>query len=221
VGAHDAQRGDPEIVGVVGDVKYSGVDAAPDGAVYLPYAQRAFQIMYVVVATAGVPAAMAPPVCRAIVEAEPLFAVSWARSLDDLSSDATAQPRFRTLLLVALAGLALLMAMVGLYGVIAHAVANRTAEIGIRMALGAGRGDVVRLVMREGLALTGIGLSAGLVAAMLVSRTLSVFLFGIGPSDPIALWASIAFVAAFGAGAALIPALGATRVDPLLAVHTP
>jgi ABC-type antimicrobial peptide transport system permease subunit len=104
------------------------------------------------------------------------------------------------------------IAAVGLYGVIAHAVANRTAEIGIRMALGAERRDIVRLVMREGVSLT---------AALLVSRTLSVFLFGVGPSDPLSLWTAIAFVGAFGVIAALIPALGATRVDPLRAVHTP
>jgi putative ABC transport system permease protein len=113
------------------------------------------------------------------------------------------------------------IAAVGLYGVIAHAVANRTAEIGIRMALGAERRDIVRLVMREGVSLTAVGLALGLAAALLVSRTLSVFLFGVGPSDPLSLWTAIAFVGAFGVIAALIPALGATRVDPLRAVHTP
>lgn len=221
VGSHDAQRADPEVVGVVGDVKYSGLDAAPDGAVYLPYSQRAFQIMYLVVSTPGEPAAMGASARRAIASAYPLIAVSDIRSLNDLSTDASAQPRFRTLLLIALAGLALLMAAVGLYGVIAHAVANRTAEIGIRMALGAGRGDIVRLVMQEGVSLTAIGLTLGLVAALLVSRTLSVFLFGVGPSDPFSLWTSVAFVGMFGFVAALIPAVSATRVDPLIAVHTP
>jgi hypothetical protein len=221
VGSHDALRADPEVVGVVGDVKYSGLDAAPDGAVYLPYSQRAFQIMYLVVSTPGEPAAMAASVRRAIAGADPLIAVSDIRSLNDLSTDATAQPLFRTLLLFGLAGLALLMSAVGLYGVIAHAVANRTAEIGIRMALGAGRADIVLLVMREGVSLTAIGLGLGLVAALLVSRTLSVFLFGVGPNDPVSLWTSAGFVGVFGFIAALIPAVSATRVDPLTAVHAP
>ena len=220
IGSRDPQRLDPEIVGVVGDVKYSGLDAAPDGTVYLPYAQRAFQVMYLVVRTAGEPVALAATVRRAILDAEPFVAVSDVRSLAALSVEATAQPRFRTLLLGALAGLALLMAAVGLYGVIAHAAASRTTEIGIRMALGAGRVDVVRLVMREGVVLTAIGLAAGLIVSMVVNRALSVFLFGIAPGDPLAAWTSVAFVAAFAVAAALIPAINAARLDPLTAVQT-
>jgi ABC-type antimicrobial peptide transport system permease subunit len=177
--------------------------------------------MYIVIGTAADPAVMVAPVRRAIANADPLVAVSDVRSLDDLSAEAAAQPRFRTLLLVALAGLALLMAAVGLYGVIAHTVANRTAEIGIRMALGAGRGDVVRLVMREGVTLTAFGLALGLGVSMLVSRALSAFLFGVGPSDPVSLWTSLVFVGIFGCVAALVPAISATRVDPLIAVHAP
>jgi ABC-type antimicrobial peptide transport system permease subunit len=163
---------------------------------------------------------MTAAVRRAVGAAEPLVAVSDARSLTDVGADAAAQPRFRALLLIALAGLALLMAAVGLYGVIAHAVANRTAEIGIRMALGAERRDILGLVMREGAALTCAGLLVGLAAALAVNRTLSAFLYGIGPDDPISLWASLAFVGVFGALAALIPAISATRVDPLAAVHS-
>jgi putative ABC transport system permease protein len=125
----------------------------------------------------------------------------------------------RTLLLILLTGMASLMAAVGLYGVIAHAVATRTAEIGIRMALGAGRNDVVQLVMGEGLSLTAIGLVFGLAAGLLVSRTLSTFLFGVGPADPIALVTAIAFAGVMGVVAALVPAVSATRVDPLTAVH--
>jgi putative ABC transport system permease protein len=220
VDSRDPRVPDPEIVGVVGDVKYSGLDAAPDGAVYLPFAQRPFPVMYLVVGTAPDPASMTAAVRRAIGAAEPLVAVSEARSLTDLGVDSAAQPRFRALLLIALAALALLMATVGLYGVIAHAVANRTAEIGIRMALGAGRREVLELVMREGAALTSAGLIVGLVAALAVNRTLSAFLYGVGPGDPISLWTSLAFVGVCGLLAALIPAISATRVDPLAAVHS-
>jgi putative ABC transport system permease protein len=217
VGSRDPQRAEPEIVGVVGDVRYSGLDAAPDGAVYLPYTQRSFQVMYLVVATSGEPTAIATPIRRAIAVAEPLIAVSDMRTLAALSAEAAAQPRFRTLLLVALAGLALVMAAVGLYGVIAHAVANRTAEIGIRMALGAGRRDVLGMVMREGAVLTGAGLALGLVGAVALNRTLSTFLYGIGASDPVSLSAAVAFVAMVGFIASAIPAVKATQVDPLVA----
>ena len=218
VGSHDPNRVDPEVVGVVGDVQYAGLGAPADGAVYLPYAQRAFQVMYLVVRTAGDPAGMAAPVRRAIAAADPLVAAADARSLDDLSTEASAQPRFRTLLFVALAGLALVMAAVGLYGVIAHAVAHRAAEFGIRMALGAGRADIVQLVMREGVSLTGIGLALGVAAALVVNRSLSAFLFGVGPGDPASLWGAVAFVGGFGCLAAFLPALAATRTDPRAAL---
>jgi hypothetical protein len=220
VGLRDSRGTYPEVVGVVGDVKYSGLDAAPDGAVYLPFAQRGFPVMYLVVGTVADPASIAAAVRRVIGAAEPLVAVSAARSLTDLGADAAAQPRFRALLLIALAGLALLMASVGLYGVIAHAVANRTTEIGIRMALGADRRNILGSVMREGAALTCVGLIVGLIAAVAVNRTLSAFLYGIGPGDLISLWTSVVFVGVFGLFAAVVPAISATRVDPLTAVHS-
>jgi putative ABC transport system permease protein len=217
-GARDRNGVDPEVVGVVGDVKYAGLGAPAGGAVYLPYAQRAFQVMYLAVRTAADPVAMAAPLRRAIADADPLVAAGDARTLDDLSTEASAQPRFRTLLFVALAGLALVMAAVGLYGVIAHAVAHRAAEFGIRMALGAGRAHIVQLVMSEGVALTAMGLALGVGAALVVNRSLSAFLFGVGPGDPTSLLAAAAFVGVFGLLAALVPALAATRVDPLSAL---
>ena len=119
-----------------------------------------------------------------------------------------------------MAGLALVMAAFGLYGVIAHAVASRTGEIAIRIALGAERRDVLGLVMREGVTLTAAGLALGVLAASAVNRSLSGFLVGIGPTDPVSLWTSIAFVAVLGVAAALIPAYAATRVDPLIASQT-
>ena len=130
-----------------------------------------------------------------------------------------AQPRFRTLLLSGFGALALVLAAVGIYGVIAYSVTQRTQEIGIRMALGAQRGDVLKMVMRRGAMLTLVGLGIGLLGSTGVARALSRFLFGISAGDPLTFFLGVAVLAAVAMAATLIPALRATRIDPLVALR--
>jgi putative ABC transport system permease protein len=219
VGPADPRFGDPEVVGVVGDVRYSGLDAPPDGAVYVPYTQLSFRVMYLAVGTYAAPMSVASPVRQAIASADPLLAVSDLRTLDGLVSDATAQPRFRTLLLASLSGLAVLLAGVGLYGVIAYTVTSRSAEIGIRMALGAARGDVLRMVLQEGVLLVVTGVALGVTAAMALTPLASRFLYGVGATDPISFLGATMLVAVMGCLASVVPAVRATRVDPMVALR--
>ena len=207
VGPADPRFGDPEVVGVVGDVRYSGLDAPPDGAVYVPYTQLSFRVMYLAVGPRSA-VSVASPVRQAITSADPLLAVSDLRTLDGLVSDATAQPRFRTLLLASLSGLAVLLAGVGLYGVIAYTVTSRSAEIGIRMALGAARGDVLRMVLTEGARLVVTGLALGVTAAMALTPLASRFLYGVGATDPISFLGATMLVAVMGCLAQSCPPSG-------------
>jgi putative ABC transport system permease protein len=213
--------GDPEIVGIVGDVKYSGLGAAPDGAIYLPYPQRVFKSTYLVVRTAGSPELSASSIRRAILAIEPTTGISGVRSLDAAVSDAVAQPRFRTWLLMLLAGLALVMAAVGLYGVLSYTVAQRTSEIGLRMALGASSGDVMAMIVKQGVALTTAGLAVGSITAYFLNRTLAAFLYGVGPTDVLSFVAAGTVIAVVGVAATFVPTRRAMMVDPLIALRTP
>ena len=220
-GSGETAASDPEVVGIVGDVRYSGLDAAPDGAIYLPYPQRVFKSTYLVVRTSGDPESASSSIRRAVLALEPTIGFSDVRPLDVVVSDAVAQPRFRTWLLMLLGGLAVVMAAVGLYGVLSYAVAQRTSEIGIRLALGASSADVLIMIVKHGLALTGAGIVMGATAAYLLSRMLAAFLYGIGPTDPLSFVLASAFIILIGAAATLVPARRATGVDPLRALRTP
>jgi putative ABC transport system permease protein len=207
------------LVGVVSNVKYSGLDAPADDAVYRPFRQQALLAPFLVVRTAGDPRAILPVVGREIAAIDRGVIVADVRALDTIVSDAAAQPRFRTAVLVAIATLAVVMAIVGLYGVIAYSVAQRTREIGIRVALGAHRRDVVGMVLREGLRLAVAGIVAGAIGALAASRILSGLLYGIAATDPasfVLAGGALLVVALF---AAYIPARRAMRVDPLVALR--
>jgi putative ABC transport system permease protein len=154
-----------------------------------------------------------------ILQVDKLTAITRVRTLNELVSASVAQPRFYALLLIVFAGLALLLAVIGMYGVMAYAVSRRTHEIGIRMALGAEAGRIQRWVVGQGMLLIGFGLVAGLVAARLLTRLLTDLLFGVKPNDP----ATFVVIAAVLVGAALlacwVPARRAARVDPMLALR--
>jgi ABC-type antimicrobial peptide transport system permease subunit len=139
--------------------------------------------------------------------------------MDDVVETAVARPRFMTILLGLFAGLALLLAAVGTYGVLSYLVTERRQEIGIRMALGADRARILRLVLLRGLALSGIGLVLGLGAALGVSRVLSALLYGVAPTDPRTLVGVSVVIAAVACVACVIPAWRATRVDPLVVLR--
>ena len=207
------------LVGIVSNVKYSGLDAAADDAVYRPFAQQPWVAPFLVIRTAGDPRGLLPILGRAIGEADRGAVVSDVRTLDAMVSDAASPPRFRTLLLGAMAGLALAMAVVGLYGVMAHSVAQRTKEVGIHMALGAQRRAVLWMVLREGLAVAGSGVAAGLALSVAATRLLRGLLYGIAPTDPYSYALAAASLATVAIVATYIPARRATRVDPLTALR--
>ena len=210
---------DMTLVGIVSNVKYSGLDAAADDAVYRPFAQQAWVAPYLVARTAGDPRGLVPVLGRAIAEADPGAVVSDVRSLDDIVSDAASAPRFRTLLLGAMAALALAIAIVGLYGVMAHSVAQRTKEVGIHMALGARRSAVLWMVLREGLAVAGAGVAAGVALSVLSTRLLRGLLYGVAPTDMVSYGIAAASLFTVAAIATYIPARHAAAVDPLIALR--
>jgi putative ABC transport system permease protein len=211
-----------EVVGLVGDVKSRGLDADEEPVAYVAFAQRRVPFvrgLSIVVRTAADPMALLPTVRRALlaVDAEqPVFGV---RTLDEVVARSVAGRRFQAVLLQSFAGLALLLAVIGVYGVLSDAVGRRTREIGVRMALGAQPRQVLRLVLGEGMALALGGLALGLPASLALARTLKSFLFGVAPGDPLTLVALSLLLAASALAAAYIPARRATRVDPMAALR--
>ncbi|OLC41356.1 MAG: hypothetical protein AUH43_24800 [Acidobacteria bacterium 13_1_40CM_65_14] len=216
----DDRRAAVTVVGLVGDVKYAALDAPPDGAIYRPLTQMPLDTLYLVARTPGDTALAIAAIRRSVAAVDPAIAIFLTGTLDGLVAEAAAQPRFRTVLLVTLAALALVVAAVGLYGVVAYSVAQRTAEIAIRMALGAPSSNVVRMVLRQGLQLAAAGILVGLVAAFALARTLRALLYGIAPTDAWSFGAAAACLLAVTLAASYVPARRATRVDPLVALRT-
>ncbi|HKG12700.1 MAG TPA: ABC transporter permease [Pyrinomonadaceae bacterium] len=208
------------VVGVVNDVKQFQLDAEPRPQMYLSYKQAGFFApRYLIVSTSVEPLSLASAVRNTVWSVDRDQPVSHVRTMEDVLSDSIARQRFTMLLLGIFAAVALLLAAVGLYGVMSYTVAQRTREIGVRMALGAQRRDVLRLVVGQGLKLVLIGVALGLVLAFLLTRVMSSFLFGVSPTDPATL-ATISLVLVFVALlASYIPARRATKVDPLIALR--
>ncbi|HTY05936.1 MAG TPA: ABC transporter permease [Gemmatimonadales bacterium] len=208
------------IVGVIGDTHGEALDVAPVPEVSFPYQQGPQPLITLVIRTAGDPYGLAPAIRHELAAIDPQLPFYAVRTMDDLLVASLAQRRFDLELLAGFAGAALLLAALGLYGVIAYSVAQRTQEIGVRMALGAARRTVVGLVIRDGLWLTGAGLGIGLVFAALVSRVLQSQLYGVGTLDPVA-YASVTLVfVAVALAASYIPARRAAGVDPIVALRT-
>jgi putative ABC transport system permease protein len=207
------------LVGVIGDVKYSGLDRAPDDAIYRPFAQQPWPNVFLVARTDGDPAGFGTTLRREVADVDRAIAITAISTLDDVVSDAAAQPRFRTTLLAALAGLALALAAVGLYGVVAYSVSQRTMEIGVRMALGARPGDVVRMIVREGLGLAAGGVAMGLVAAYALARTLTALLYGVAPTDAATFAYASGALLLLALLASYVPARRASAIDPAIAMR--
>ncbi len=207
------------LVGVVGDVKYNALDAAADGGIYRPYTQQAYQYVYLAARTAGDPRAVGGALRRAVAAVDPSIAVDHVRTFDDEVASASAEPRFRTLLLVALAALALAVASVGLYGAVAYSVSLRRTELGIRVALGATPANLVRLVVREGMALACVGAGIGVAGAAVLSRVLQRFLYGVTPHDAVSLLAAPTGLLLLAALASYVPARRAAAADPIAALR--
>ena len=211
---NEGVRAPRQIVGVVGDVRTRGMELEPVPVVYVPHSQYGPESMTVVVRTAGDPMAAVPPIKAALKDIAPGVAFSRASTMADLVSANVAEPRFRTLLLTIFAVVSLALAAVGLYGVVAFSVNQRRAELGLRMALGADPGDVLRLVLREGMLPVVAGILMGLGGAAMLARVMRTLLFGVDAFDPATFTVVALMLAAVALAACYVPARRATRVDP-------
>ncbi|HSB76978.1 MAG TPA: ABC transporter permease, partial [Terriglobales bacterium] len=208
------------IVGVVGDVKYQGLDSKNlPMAYYTPVAQSFTEAEFLYVRSTRAAGSLAPEIERAIHALDRDAVVTREQTLEASISNSASEPRFRTTLLGSFALAALLLAAIGVYGVIAYSVAQRTQEFGIRMALGAQPADVLRLVVGKGAALGGAGVAMGLAASLLLTRTLARFLFQVKTTDPLTLVTVAAVLGGVAILAGYLPARRAVRVDPTIALH--
>jgi predicted permease len=208
------------IVGVAADILQRGLDAPPQVELYLPYRQLPERFMTLVLWTNGDPAALTPAVRGAVHAIDPLLPLTDVATMAELRARSVAQPRFLLDVLAAFALAALLLAALGVYGVVSYGVAQRTGEIGIRIALGADRGRVLRLVVGDGMRLALAGVAVGVAGAFLATRALASLLFHLSPTDPLTFAATAALLAAVAALASVVPAWRATRVDPMRALRT-
>ncbi|MGK7311604.1 MAG: ABC transporter permease [Candidatus Longimicrobiales bacterium M2_2A_002] len=204
-----------EIVGVVGDIKNFGIRADSRVAVYLPYEQATAPFVFPVLRTAVPTETLVPSVRRAVAELDPTLAVGRVATMESLVRDAIASDRFVASLLSLFAVVALLLAVVGLYGVVAYSVGRRLPELGVRMALGAAGSEITRMIVRQAMILVGTGVAVGLVVAGVLSRFVEGLLFGVPALDPVTFGAVAAALALAGSLAAAVPARRAGKVDPV------
>jgi putative ABC transport system permease protein len=208
-----------EVVGVVADVKVNGVERNTTMQAYFPFAQMAWSNFSIVVRTTGAPLQLAAGVERAIHTIDKDLPVFALRSMDQLLGNDLAARRLALTVLGSFAGLALLLAAVGIYGVISYSVRQRTHELGIRLALGAQRRDVLKLILTQGLKLAAIGIALGLGAAVALTRWMESLLFEVRPTDPLTFSLTALSLLLVALLACLVPARRATKVDPLVALR--
>jgi putative ABC transport system permease protein len=208
-----------EIVGVVGNVKYLGLTADADQAYYLPFAQSYGPRINLVVRTSGDAAPLVETLRRDLQAIDPGATLAQIGTMEQALRLSIAQPRFNTVLLGLFAAIALLLAAIGIYGLIAYSVARRTHEIGVRMALGAARADVVRMVLRQGASLAIVGIAIGIGGAFFLTHLLKSMLFGIAATDALTFVAAPVGLMAAVLVAMLVPTLRATRISPVVALR--
>ena len=204
-----------EIVGMVGNVKRQSLTAEAEPMYYLPYAQAVITSPALAIRTAADPTSLIGPLRAALASQDQDIPLYGVETLEDAASKAAAQPRFQTMLLGCFAGMALLLSAIGLYAVLSYTVAQRTSEIGVRMALGAQRADVLRMIVRRGLTLALAGIAIGLVAAALLTRLMSGMLYGVEPFDPVTFVVVAAILLVVSLAASTAPAWRAARLDPM------
>jgi putative ABC transport system permease protein len=207
------------IVGIAGDSRNIGLRDVPLPLIYLPYHAFPLPFMAIAVRSAAPVSTIASFARAEISAADPELAVARVEPMRDVLRDSIAEPRFRTLVLIAFAVMAIVLAAVGIYGLISYSVAQRTREIGIRMALGAQARQVMMPVLREGFVLALAGIAIGLAGSVAAARLLSKFLFGIEASDPLTYALVSTLLLAIALLASFIPSRRAMRVDPLTALR--
>ena len=216
------------MVGIVKDVRHNGVTGVVKEKFYVPHTQwhrslgnaNLIRGMTLVVRTQGDPSALTPQVKDAIRRLDSNLPVADVRTMDDVVGGALSTPRFTSVLLSIFAALALTLSAVGIYGVLSYVVSRRTREIGIRVAIGAGRAQVLTMVLGSGVSLAVYGIAAGLVLAFGVTRLLRGLLHGVTPADPATFVVVAASLTAVAALASVVPAWRASRVDPVIALRS-
>jgi predicted permease len=214
------------VVGIVGDVRHRGLDAEPRPEIYLPHAQfpagsgTPLRTMRVVLRTRGDPAALAPSLRAAVAELDADIPLTEVQTMEEALGVWAAERRLTMTIVAAFALLAMVLGAVGVYGVVAHLVAQRTREIGIRIALGAVPREILRLVLAQGVRLAALGIAVGLVGALAAGRLLTRLLFQVTPTDTTTLVATVLVLTAVAVGASLIPAVRAVRTDPVDALRS-
>jgi putative ABC transport system permease protein len=207
------------VVGVVGDTRVTGLRDAPYPQTYVPYAQAGLGSMVVVIRSTGDPQQLAGTVRQTVRSLDPTLPVYDLKTMAQWLDELIAQPRVGTTLLGVLAAIALLLAAVGIYGMISYTVAQRTAEIGVRLALGAPPRDVLRLIVKQGMRPAIAGIAVGIVGAWVATRLIRGLLFGVSATDPLTFAGVVLFLVAVALLAAYLPARRATRVDPMIALR--
>ena len=215
----ESQNTPSEIIGVVGDVRQMGLDTPAEPTVYWPHPELVMSGMTILVRTANDPLTLVSAVRNELQQMDPEQPMAAIATMDELLSGSLSRSRFTMLVLGVFAALALVLASVGIYGVIAYSVTQRTQEFGIRIALGASRRDVLRLVLGQGTRLTLLGIGMGIVAALVVTRLMATLLYGISATDPVTFTAVALLLALVALAACYIPARRATRVDPIVALR--
>ena len=207
-----------EIIGVVGDVKLISVEGEIRPTAYLSSRQYAFGLMNFVVRTSGDPGRLAPAAVRVVREIDPLLPVSAVRPLEEVFAESIARPRLTAVAMGVFAGAALLLAALGVYGIVAYSVSQRSREFGIRVALGAKPSQIIGMVVGQNLRIVALGLGAGLLAAIPATRLLRGLLYQVGPNDPTTFIAIGAMLAAVATIASYLPARRGTQVDPVVSL---
>ena len=207
------------IVGIVGDVRQISLQAEPYAQAYRSYRQVPKRAMTVILRTEGDPLAMLGTLREQVWSFDRQQPLANARSVEQVLARSIAQPRFNMFLIAVLAGVALVLAAVGIYGVISYSVTQRTHEIGIRMALGATASNVLRLIVSHGMVLAGAGLAMGVLGALAATQVMSTLLYGVTATDPVTYVALVLLLGVIAMIASVIPALRATKVDPVVALR--
>jgi putative ABC transport system permease protein len=224
------QTGDPDprspwetIIGVVGDVKYSGLDSGPEPTIYVPYNEYAWagwsREMYLVVRSSGEVQQIVPAIRAELASMDSALPLAQVRTMDELLDESLVQQRFRTWLITGFAALALLLSAIGIYALISYSVSQRTREIGVRVALGAQRSNVLGMVLREGLKLLLFGLLLGWIGALAATRVMRSLLYSTSVTDAVSFVATSITLIAVALLACYIPARRATKVDPMVALR--